>query len=85
VPLKGGGDQGLAVGADPGQSLRVAIETAPFQGPFMGYPVRPGPAIGVTMGGRGGGVGVGYPFRAGQFVAPLSTTTIVQLATSPKG
>jgi hypothetical protein len=58
VPLKGGGDRGLAVGADPGQSLRVAIETAPFQGPSMGYSVRRGPAIGVTMGGRGGGIGV---------------------------
>lgn len=86
VPLLKTEEHPYAVGVEPGQVVRVSVETPEYRGPYPRGPVYPGGSVGVTIGGGGtavaGGVVGGIPVGAVPAIrTPLSVQTTVLLAT----
>jgi hypothetical protein len=87
VPLVGSDEHPNAAGVEPGQAVRIEIETPEYRGPML-VPRPGGGTIGVTVGWRrgvGAGVYGGYPVAndARLLMKPLNVKTTVQLASGP--
>jgi hypothetical protein len=86
VPLMRTAEHPYAPNVEPGGTVRLEIETAPFRAGMM--PIGPGSIGGVIVPGRpwggGWGVSIGGPSRGGAIIEPIDVTMNVHLAKGPR-